>query len=89
MVARKDLNLEWLEIAGQARNDGGRGNERGQLRQGLGAAGAEPPPYGGTVKTVQYGIRHLESSFNFCNAIVTIYEITVCLYKVYAKSKKS
>jgi len=60
MFAHKDLNLEWLEIAGQARNDGNRrgrndggwgqwrrGNDRGQWRQGLRMAGAEPPPYGG------------------------------------------
>jgi len=47
MFARKDLSLEWPEIAGQARNDGGGGNDRGQWRRGLGAAGAEPPPYDG------------------------------------------
>jgi len=33
----------------RGRNDGGEGQWRGQWRQGLEAAGAEPPPYGGTV----------------------------------------
>jgi len=44
MFARKDLNLEWLEIAGQARNDG---DCMVRNDGGRDAAGAEPPPYGG------------------------------------------
>jgi len=44
VFARKDLNLEWLEIAGQARNDGNRrgrndGNRRGRNDGGGGNDG--------------------------------------------------
>jgi len=43
MFARNDLNLEWLEIAGQARNDG----DRGQWQRGndgrAGGGGSRAP----------------------------------------------
>jgi len=58
MFARKDLNLEWLEIAGQARNDGTRSSCNDGTRSGRndgtrsgGHAGTPTPGYDcGTVK---------------------------------------